>query len=87
MRAKERGWASLQRKRVGTHPRSCVKLQMGQATSLCLWRESGMTGCSRSYHGFASISPSFTAFEFPTDRFNTTAAGNPNERTNGWMDD
>ena len=39
-----------------THPRSCVKLQMGQATSLCLWRESGMTGCSRSCHDSASIS-------------------------------
>ena len=30
-----------------THPRSCMKLQMGHATSLRLCSESGMTGCWR----------------------------------------
>ena len=29
-----------------TDPKSCMKLQMGHATSLCLWKASGMTGCS-----------------------------------------
>lgn len=44
----ERGGGSGMGKAKGrktSYPRSCMKLQMGQATSLCFWKESGMTGC------------------------------------------
>ena len=66
-RDRERGrWGRAERSHSekgegGTHPRSCVKLQMGQATSLCLWRESGMTGCFSLVSRFRFDQPSFTA--------------------------
>lgn len=39
------GAAKKEKEKKRTHPRSCMKLQIGHATSLCFWKESGMTGC------------------------------------------